>query len=154
MWKMFEKVTDLNSGCETLMRRNYGVIEVEASSLKAIHLRPYPKLISQIEIWSLGWLKHRLTKGDRCRLYYNQPLSCPGFLSLQYVESACGSTLATFRTALRIFDEIAAVKRVGAVLCEASNVRISERLLERWGWERHCRNSPYRHYIKRRYDQL
>lgn len=153
MFHLFQTVTDLTSGRETLIDRSYGVIVVENESLRAVHLRPFPKIISQLEIWWSGGLKRRLNTGNICRLYYNQPLLCPGFLTLQYVESTNGATLATFRTALQVLDEIALLKQVGAVLCEVSNLRISHRLMTRWGWERHCLESPHRHYIKRLYDR-
>lgn len=153
MLNLFETVSDLKSGRDTLMRRSYGVIDVEDETLRAVHLRPFPKLISQAEIWLLGRLKHRYSRGNRCRLYYNQPMSCPGFLTLQYVETTRGATLATFRTALKVLDEIALLKQVGATVCEVSNLRISARLMTRWGWERHCLDSPDRHYIKRFYDR-
>ena len=78
----------------------------------------------------------------------------PNYLALKYVVSHRETTLASFRGALRVLDEIARLKGVDALVCEASNPRISARLLRRWGWERHLPRSRRRHYIKRFYGQF
>jgi hypothetical protein len=36
-------------------------------------------------------------------------------------------------------------------LTDVSNLRISDRLLRRWGWEAHCPSRWHRHFIKRYY---
>jgi hypothetical protein len=46
-----------------------------------------------------------------------------------------------------------AIKRSDALLCDVLNERISDRLLQRWGWERHVLDSPRRHHIKRFYGE-
>ena len=53
--------------------------------------------------------------------------------------------------AMRVLDEIARIKRTDAVVSEAFNWRISGRLAERWGWERHKPSRWRRHFIKRFY---
>ena len=52
---------------------------------------------------------------------------------------------------LVILDEIARLKGTDAIVAEVRNLRISERLLRRWGWESHMPTSRRRHYIKRFY---
>lgn len=150
---LFETVTDLRAGTEVLRRRRYGVIEMSDEQLAAIHLRPFPKIITLPGVWWFGGRTHRSERGNRCWLYYNQPVGFSNFLALRYVVSNRGTTLKTFRGSLLVLDEIARLKRTDAILCEAGNLRISDRLLSRWGWEPHFQRSRRRHYIKRFYGQ-
>jgi hypothetical protein len=136
-----------------LRRGRYGVIEVAESELVAIHLRPWPRIISALEIEWLGNRRHERTPGDRCWLYFNQPWRHSNFLALKYVLSLRDCTFATSRRAALALDEVARVKRSDAILCDAWNLRISERLLARWGWEAHNPSRWHRHYIKRFYGQ-
>lgn len=147
----WQSATDLQQDAALIRTRRYGVIEIEAGRLVRIVFRPWPKVISLPEVWWLGGRHHAQASGDRCRLYYNQPRRCPQFLSVMYVTSTRCATFATIRRAGQVLDEIARLKTSDALVCEASNVRISHRLLTRWGWERHCLDSPRRHYIKRFY---
>ncbi len=89
--------------------------------------------------------------GDRCLLFYNQPLRHPKYLALVLVVSHRECSLATFRRTLTVLDEVARVKRSDAILCDAWNERISDRLLARWGWESHKPQRWHRNYIKRFY---
>ena len=91
--------------------------------------------------------------GDRCRLYYNQPRTSPDYLALKYVLSSRDSSLATFFGALAVLDEVARIKRSDAIVTDVANFRISERLLARFGWERHTTSRWHRNYIKRFYGQ-
>ncbi len=95
----------------------------------------------------------RRTPGDRCWLYFNQPWRHSNFLALKYVLSLRDCTFATSRRAALTLDEVAHIKRSDAILCDAWNLRISERLLARWGWEAHKPSRWHRHYIKRFYGQ-
>lgn len=147
----FQTADDLHADAEILRRRPYGVIEVANGHLSRIQLRPWPKLISLPESVLLGGWSHRHLTGDRCWLYYNQPRQCRNFLVLKYVLSARETRLATFQRALQTLDEIARLKGTDALLCDATNRRISHRLLGRWGWEPHCPSRWHRHYIKRFY---
>lgn len=149
MYQPWEKVRDLATGAERLRRRRYGVIEVADDQFVAVHLRPWPKTVSVCGARWLGARQHRQRPGNHCWLYYNHPLSAPGFLALTYVVSARETTLLSFRGALTVLDEIARLKGSVAIVCEASNLRISDRLLRRWGWEQHLRSARGRHFIKR-----
>ena len=148
---LFETIVDLKTGADVLRRRRYGVIEVAHERLLGIHLRPWPKLISIPEGLWLGGRYHRRHAENRCLLYYNQPVAHSNFLALKYVRSGRGTTLATFRATLTVLDEIARIKRSDASLTDVSNLRISDRLLKRWGWEAHCPSLWHRHFIKRYY---
>jgi len=148
---LFDTVSDLRLGADLLRRRRYGVIEVADERLVGVHLRPWPKLISIPESLWFGGRYHRRRQENRCLLYYNQPRGHSNFLALKYVLSGRGTSLATFRATLTVLDEIARLKRANASLTDVSNLRISDRLLKRWGWEAHCPSRWHRHFIKRYY---
>lgn len=136
---------------EALRRGRYGVIEIRAGRLWAIHLRRWPKMVSVLDAEWLGRRVHQRRPGDRCLLYYNQPRAFPNFLAVRFVVSHRDATFATFRRAAEALDEVARVKRSDALLCDVWNQRISARLLARWGWEPHKPQRWHRNYIKRFY---
>lgn len=147
----FETVTDFFGQAEVLRRRRYGVIDVRGGRLHRIVLRPWPKLVSWPDLTVLGAWQHQHRPGDRCLLYYNQPRRSSNYLALKYVVSYRDATLATFRGALQVLDAIAKLKRTDAIVCDAANLRISDRLATRWGWEPHCPARWHRNLIKRFY---
>lgn len=147
----WQTVTDWQTDKEILRRARYGVIETSADKLVAVHLRPWPKLIAWPELWPVGPVYHARGQADRCLLYYNQPWSCPNYLALKYVVSTLGTPFSTFRTALTALDAIAELKRSDAILCDAFNQRLSDRFMQRMGWEAHKPQRWHRNYIKRFY---
>ena len=151
MPRLFEYAGDLDADREVLRRRRYGVIEMAAGQLVGITLRPWPKIVTLGETILRGNSFHRQQEGDRCWLYYNQPRHYPDFLALTYVLSTRQCRLATFHGALDVLDEIARLKGTDALLCDAANSRISDRLLARWGWQPHCPSRWHRNFIKRFY---
>ena len=109
---------------EQLARGRYGVIETAAGRVVAVHLRPWPKLISWPEIWPVGAAYHARGQADRCLLYYNQPRQFSNFLALKYIVSARPArSYATCRAALAALDALAELKRTDALLCDAANTR-------------------------------
>ncbi len=151
MASLFETVTDIAAQADRLRSRRYGVIEVVDGELHSVRLRPFPKIVTAIGPRLFGERTHRHQPGDWCRLYYNQPLRHSNFLAVTYVVSSRDCTLQTFRQATRLLDRIAEIKRTDALLCDVANSRISDRLLERWGWEAHCPQAWHRNFIKRFY---
>jgi hypothetical protein len=129
----------------------YGVIETQAGRLSAIHLRAWPKIASALESEWWGRRYHERRAGDRCLLYYNQPRRCPNYLALTYIQSSRDTSFASFRRALQTLDDVARLKRSDAILCDAWNLRISDRLFARWGWESHKPQAWHRNFIKRFY---
>ncbi len=148
-----QTITDWNTGQETLRRRRYGVIETAAGKLVAIHLRPFPKIFSWPEIWPAGAAYHARGQADRCLLYYNQPRGSSNFLALKYMVSTLGTSYATSRAALTTLDALAQLKRTDALLCDAFNQRLSDRLLQRHGWVSHKPQRWHRNFIKRFYGE-
>lgn len=151
MISCFETLADPRRQMDVLRRRPYGVIEVVAGELSAIRLRPFPKLVSWPEIALLGRFVHERRRGDACRLYYNQPFWHRNYLTLKYVVSTAGASFRTFRRALSVLDEIARLKQSDAILCDVANLRISDRLLTRWGGAPLSPAGWHRLFIKRFY---
>ncbi len=146
-----ETVCDLEIGCDRIRARRYGVIETSAGTLKAIHLRPFPKLLAALEILPLGPKYHQRGTADRCLLYYNQPRRTPNYLALKYVVSTLGTSYQTFRAALTALDAVAELKHIDAIVCDAANMRLSDRLLARLGWAPHKPQRWHRNFIRRFY---
>ena len=144
-------VDDLEVGRDEICAQRYGVIETAGGELRAVHLRPWPKLVSLTELWPLGMRYHARGNADRCLLYYNQPRRLPNFLALRYVISTGGTGYATFRAALVALDAIAEIKGIDAIVCDAANMRLSDRLMARLGWEPHKPQRWHRNFIRRFY---
>jgi hypothetical protein len=142
-------VTDLLRDAERLRSWHAGMIETRQGELCQIVWRGWGRRLSWLESRTVGRLWHRCWRGDVCRLYFRHPRRHPDFLTLDYVESNAGTRLVTFRRALTTLDEIARLKNCWAVVCDASNERISDRLLARWGWEPHAPMPWRRNFIKR-----
>lgn len=144
-----ETVVDLSSQTDVVRRCRYGVIETENGRLTRVVFRPWPKIITAFGSQVVGRLTHRLLRGNRCRLYFNQPRSCPNFLALRYVVTTRDADYATFRKALAVLDEIARLKHADALLCDAANLRLSDRFLARLDWVPHAPMIGHRNFIKR-----
>src|SRR5438270_13446375 len=113
MLRLYETVHDLHVGAAILRRRRYGVIEVVDGRLRRIRLRPLPKLISLLGVrWDAWWRGRRA--GDRCWVYYNQPLGCSSFLAVAHVVSGARTSYRTSRQAATGLGEMARMKRTGA----------------------------------------
>ena len=150
---LFEKILDVESNIAKLRQRRYGAIEVIDGQLQAVHLKPWPKVISAAEINLFGRRTHHKVPQDRCVLYYNQPWFHSNFLALKYILSNFGASYASFLRTTQILDQVAFIKKSAAIVCEASNIRLSGRLMNRLGWERHLPGSQRRHFIRRFYGE-
>lgn len=146
-----DAIYDLDAARERLRARGHGVIETVGGELRAVHLRPWPKLFPLTELWPLGSRYHAHGEADRCLLYYNQPRRMPSFLALRYVVSTAGTSVRTFRAALTTLDALAEIKGIDAIVCDAANMRISDRLMARMGWESHKPQRWHRNFIRRFY---
>lgn len=144
-------VDDLTDGRDALVRGRYGVIETTAGDFTRVLLRPLPKLVSWPEVWPVRLRFHGSGPADRCRLYFNQPRNMPNFLALRYIVSTEGTSFKTFRAALTVLDAIAELKRTDAIVCDAGNLRLSDRIMNRLGWEAHKPQRWHRNFIRRFY---
>lgn len=147
MYGPFLTVSQLSD--RTVLARRYGVIEARHGLMQAVHFRPFPKFASHAEAWLDRTTRNWRRAEDVCWLYFNEPRSCPGFLTLAYVFSSSKTSLATALAALAALDEIARIKRCDAIVCDASNLRLSERMMKRYGFVRHAQSLAGRNFIKR-----
>ena len=153
---LFETATDVDRDRDMLKYRAYGIIEVCDQELRQIRFRPYPNLVSLVEVhWANLWKKRSRvsSRADRVLLYYNQPIMHRNFLSLSYFVSDHKSSIASIAVCLSVLDFIAKVKQTDAIVTEITNNRIKDRHLEHFGWERHLLTSKKRHWIKRFYGE-
>lgn len=146
-----ETITEFDAARERLRTRHYGVIETLGGRLAAVHLRPWPKVVSLRELIPLDDRYHPRGTADRCRLYYNQPWRMPKYLALKYIETTGGTSYATFRAALKVLDAIAQLKGIDAIVCDAANLRLTDRVMHRLGWEPHKPQRWHRNFIRRFY---
>ena len=153
MSKLFQSIPNLQQHESTIRKRPYGVIEILDGQLKAIHFRPWPKVISVTEAKWLGGWQHKRRGRNQCLLYFNQPFAHRNYLALKYIVTSFGTTYRSFYRATVVLDEIARIKKSDAILAEVTNPRITCRLLQRLGWSEHLLNRRGRHFIKRFYGE-
>jgi len=151
MYWRCETIGALAANDVRLRTRGHGIIETAGGEFVALHLRPWPKLVSLPELWPQGLRYHARGTANRCLLYYNQPWRMPNFLALRYVISTNGTSYHTFRAALVALDRIAELKGIDAIVCDAANMRLSDRFMARMGWEPHKPQRWHRNYIRRFY---
>jgi hypothetical protein len=136
---------------ERIKKWRCGYICTEDGRLSKIVGRWWPYQGNWLQmLWDV---RQRPLKQNRCELYYSQPWSSPGFLTLSYVRSGPQTSLSTLYVAALALDQIAKLKGCHAIVCHATNDRISDRFLARWGWQQHCPDWPGRHFIKRFYGE-
>lgn len=152
---MFERriITDLDEQADLLHDVRYGMIEAIDGRFSRLVVRSFPKLTSWPDVLLFGRLHHRHCPGNRCRLYFSRPRRFPNFLSISYIVSSRGTTYQTFLATARMLDQVAKRKGIDAMLCHVVNDSLSDRIMERSGWERHCRHRWGRHFIKRFYGE-
>ena len=134
---------------EQIASRRYGVIQVRSGTKTTLRFRSFPKVVS---IWHVLWGRvwtHDRRSGDCCELYYDAPSHCPDFVVIKWMLSHRNTTFHTTRTAMKTLDEIARIRQARAIVFHASNDRITDRVMERFGYERHAMHLRGRHYIKR-----
>ncbi len=76
----------------------------------------------------------------------------PQFLTLDYIRSGRRAGYTSFLAASHVLDEIARLRGAVAIVAHVSNAGISDRLLERLGWQRHLPHWSGRHWIRRFYE--
>ena len=137
MYRFGKTIRDLDAGRDLLRARSHGIIETVAGELRSVQLRPWPKLASLPELWPLGPRYHARGDADRCLLYFNQPRRCLTFWHCDTWFQRGGRAIARFERRSSALDSIAEIKQIDAIVCDAGNVRLSERLMARLGWEPH-----------------
>jgi hypothetical protein len=149
----FTTLTNLSTSTDVVRARRYGYFDVVDERLSRVVFRPWPKITSIPDVLLFGEAWHRRRRGNWMRVYFNQPRRTPNFLAVTYVRSTRDCTYANSLVASRILDEIARIKTSDALVCDVGFSRISDRLLERWGWAPLAQQRFHRNYIKRFYGQ-
>jgi len=143
-------VADPISGSHQIRRWRYGRIVMQAGRLVEIQHRLSAGSVSIAQVWWQS--KYGRSDDDLCWLDYHQPLGMPRFLTLDYVHSGRAAGYKSFIGAIHILSEIARTRNALAIVAHVSNGNISDRLLQRTGWERHLSSWKGRHWIRRFYD--
>ena len=143
-------VSDPVTGAQQIRRWRFGRILMRDGRLVEIQRRLLCGSASVAQVW---WqAKYGRADESICWLDYHQPLGMPGFLTLDYIRSGKKAGYKTFVGAGHVLDDIARLRGASAIVAHVTNGTISDRLLERLGWEQHLQQWSGRHWIKRFYD--
>lgn len=123
---------------------------MQGGRLQRVERRWLTGSVSMAQVWWEG--RFGRPHDDLCWLDYHQPWGMPGFLTLDYVRSGRKAGYRTFVGACHVLDEIARLRGSVAIVAHVSNASISDRLLQRLGWQRHLEHWSGRHWIRRFYD--
>ena len=96
--------------------------------------------------------KYGRSDDEICWLDYHQPRGMPTFLTLDYVRSGKQAGFKSFVGACHVLDEIARLRGATAIVAHVSNGNLSDRFMQRMGWEEHMHGWSGRHWIRRFYD--
>ena len=144
------KVTDLRSGESEIRKWRCGRIVMRDGKLVEIQHRLCCGSVSVAQVW---WQARYGRSDDTiCWLDYHQPFGMPGFLTLDYVRSGHQAGYKTFVGACHLLDEVARIRGATALVANVTNGNISDRFLQRMGWEQHMQKWSGRHWIRRFYD--
>ena len=149
------RVANLGLGCivslqneqERIRTCRYGEVVLRGAHLEAIYPRWWPRIASQWDVVRDDYV--RTLAPDECRFFYSFPRSSPGFMTLNYALTGPSTRYQTIRRAVGIADDIAAIKKANAIVCQAFNKRVTESIMNRWGYVRHAAGLGDNHYIKR-----
>jgi hypothetical protein len=140
-------VTEISIDADKVRSWRCGQIVVRDGELVTVHRRFFGASASIVQvIWQAGWGR---SNNSQCVIDYHSPLGMPGFITLDYIRAGQTAGYRTFRQAVRVLEQIAQIKKVHAIVAHVTNPLITDRLLTRLGWERHCLNWKGRHWIRR-----
>ncbi|MFK8111731.1 MAG: hypothetical protein AB8B91_06000 [Rubripirellula sp.] len=143
-------LSDPRQGEGEIRRWRCGRIVMQAGRLVEIQRRLACGSVSVAQVWWQS--KYGRNDDDICWLDYHQPFGMSAFLALDYVRSGTRSGYKTFIGACHVLDQIARIRGTSAIVAHVTNGNISDRLLERTGWEQHLAHWKGRHWIRRFYD--
>lgn len=143
-------VTDLIAEADRIRRWRCGRIVMKSGRLVEIQHRLMCGSVSVAQVW---WqAKYGRSDDDLCWLDYHQPFGLPGFLTLDYIRAGQFAGYKTFIGAVNVLEDIARLRSASAIVAHVTNHSISDRFLQRCGWERHLLDWKGRHWIRRFYD--
>jgi hypothetical protein len=144
------QITDIKSSAAQIRRWRCGRIVVQGGKLVRVERRLMCGSASMAQVW---WqMKYGRTDDDLVWLDYHQPIGMPAFLTLDYVRSGKRAGYRSFIGAIHLLNEIARIRGAQAIVAHVSNGKISDRLLQRHGWQPHMPDWDGRHWIRRFYD--
>jgi hypothetical protein len=148
MWSQY--VRDLSAQEDLIRRWRCGRIIMENGTFAGVRRRWVCGSVSVAQVW---WqTRYGRSDDHSCWLDYHQPLGMPGFLTLDYIRSGRRAGYKSFIGACHVLDEIARIRGAQAIVAHVTNGQISDRLLQRLGWQRHLEHWSGRHWIRRFYD--
>ena len=148
---MFQSsLTDPRENTDLLKRWRCGRIIMKAGKLQQIRRRWLPSTVSVAQV--LWQMTYGRMDDDICWLDYHQPIGMPGFLTLDYVRSGHKAGYKSFAGAVHVLDEIARARNAVAIVAHVTNGGISDRFMQRMGWQQHLQQWSGRHWIRRFYD--
>ena len=140
------RINSIKVDSSTIVGR-FGVVHVRNDCEYAVRWRLLPKVPSRLEAWLDAYW--RRLPDNQLQLYYNAPNRCPGFLVLAYARAGRNTSIASLRTGLSALDEIAMIMHKQSIVCEATNPRLTSRVMNYFGYTRHAHQLKGHHYIKR-----
>ena len=143
-------ISDPIRGAAQVRRWRCGRIVMQSGRLLEIQHRLLCGNVSVAQVW---WqAKYGRTDDDLLWLDYHQPIGMPAFLTLDYIRSGTRAGYKTLLGACHVLDEIARERNAQAIVAHVTNAQISDRLLQRLGWEQHLNHWQGRHWIRRFYN--
>ncbi len=134
---------------DSIKEHRYGTLQLSPNKQITLTFRRFAK---RATLWHVLWAKtwtHSRKYGDTCKLYYDAPKSCPGFVIIKLMVSHRNTTYRSTRKIMAALDKLASIRETNAIVFHASNKRLTDRVVERFGYVRHAENLPGRHFIKR-----
>ena len=147
---LFPTVSDPLSCADEIRRWRSGRIIMRSGKLIGVQRRLWCGSVSVAQVWWQS--RFGRPNDDYCWLDYHQPFGMPGFLTLDYVRSGTAAGFKSFVGACHVLDDIAQLRGTMAIVAHVSTAAISDRLLQRLGWQQHMDNWSGRHWIRRFYD--
>ncbi len=144
------ETSDPERDAAAIRRWRCGRIVMRNGRLESVRRRFTTGSVSVAEVWFKS--KFMRPTGDVCMLDYHQPLGMRAFLTLDFVHSGTGTSARTFLGACRVLNDVARLRGALAIVAHVTNRSISDRLLQRNGWQRHLTEWSGRHWIRRFYD--
>lgn len=112
-----------------------------------IQKRLWPRIASSFDVF---W-DEKVSSGEpnSCRVFLSFPKRAPGYLTVNYLCTGPNTEYRILARATKIVDQIAIVRNCQAIVCQVISQRISERLLQRWGYVPHAQSLGNGHFIRR-----
>jgi hypothetical protein len=132
---------------DVLRRTRYGELSVRGTADLRLFPRWWPRIATHWDVLKDSYIK-RLDE-DECSFYYSFPRSSPGFMTVNYIVSGPKTHYPTLKYGIGLIDQIASLCAAKAIVCQTCNARLSETVMNRWGYVQHAQSLGNNHYIKR-----